>query len=136
MKTFSYPYTCPDIDRNIESFKDSLESLLNNLSNDLNPLFYNSPEYEDFILSYKNQVYKIAEPIFENVRDCNSTMRDEIDRHEKELFDRIEELEDEKRNLEQQINDLEKENETLQEQISDLENENMFLEKQLDDKEY
>ena len=80
-------------------------------------------------MSYKNQVYKIAEPIFENVRDCNSTMRDEIDRHEKELFDRIEELEDEKRNLEQQLSDLEKEKETL-------EDENNFLQRQLDDKEY
>ena len=122
MKTFSYPYTCPDIDRNIESFKDSLELLLNHLSSDLNPLFYNSPEYKDFILSYKNEVYKIAEPIFENVRDCNSTMRDEIDKHEKELFDRIEELEEEKRILEQQV--------------SDLEDKNNFLQSQLDDKEY
>ena len=129
MKTFSYPYTCPDIDRNIESFKDSLELLLNHLSSDLNPLFYNSPEYKDFILSYKNEVYKIAEPIFENVRYCNSAMRDEIDRHEKELFDIIEELEDEKRNLEQQLSDFEKEKETL-------EYENNFLQRQLDDKEY
>ena len=122
MKTFSYPYTCPDIDRNIESFQDSLESLLNDLSNELNPLFYNSPEYKDFIWSYKNDIYRIAEPIFENVRDCNSTMRDEIDKHEKELFDRIEELEEEKRILEQQV--------------SDLEGENSFLQSQLEDKEY
>ena len=129
MKTFSYPYTCLDIDRNIESFKDSLESLLNDLSNELNPLFYNSPEYKDFIWSYKNDIYRIAEPIFENVRDCNSTMRDEIDKHEKELFDRIEELEEEKRILEQQLSDLEKEKETL-------EDKNDFLKRQLDDKEY
>ena len=40
----------------------------------------------------------------------------------RELFDRIEELEEEKRILEQQV--------------SDLEGENSFLQSQLDDKEY
>jgi predicted nucleic acid-binding Zn-ribbon protein len=124
-KDFYYSWTCPKIDENIRKFRSELTDHIDNLVKELNPMFYDiSPRR--YVDDWIDSVFNSAEGIFENVRECNSDMRDEANRVVKELIEerdeykRLAELwEDESNEKDKQIQDLQEEIEELKEQLND-----------------
>ena len=108
MREFRYPYTCPDIDKNINAFKSSLEGYLSDLFSEICPP---SLIYSDEAWKLKNDYVKFiaddASDYFENVRSINSDMRDDAERVIKERDEQIEELESIISELKDKIEDLE-----------------------------
>ena len=123
-KHFSYSFTCPEIDKNIRYFQSELSNILNSAVKELNPLFYSSVDSTHFLKDLEDSIYSSAETYFENVRDCNSTMRDEVEKvveeivEERDEYKRLSELwEDEAEEKDKQIEDLKEEIENLKYQI-------------------
>lgn len=134
--TFRYPNTCPTIDKNIDSFRDALKEFVEEFFNEYNPairstLGSHSTQWYD-LLNYKvDELYNQAEPIFENVRTCNSDMRDEINDVIEGFVDEIGDLERELKDVNYEleksadrVNELEDELQEAYERIKDLENGN------------
>lgn len=126
-KHFSYSFTCPEIDKNIRYFQSELSNILDSAVKELNPLFYSSVDSTHFLKDLEDSIYSSAETYFENVRDCNSTMRDEVEKvveeivEERDEYKRLSELwEDEAREKDKQIEDLKEEIENLKYQIENL----------------
>ena len=126
-KHFSYSFTCPEIDKNIKHFQSELSSALDSAVKELNPLFYSSVDSTHFLKDLEDSIYSSAETYFENVRDCNSTMRDEVEKvveeivEERDEYKRLSEFwEDEAREKDNQIEDLKEEIENLKYQIENL----------------
>lgn len=126
-KHFSYSFTCPEIDKNIRHFQSELSDILDSAVKELNPLFYSSVDSVDFLKDLEDSIYSSAETYFENVRDCNSTMRDEVEKvveeivEERDEYKRLSEFwEDEAREKDKQIEDLKEEIENLKYQIENL----------------
>lgn len=126
-KHFSYSFTCPEIDKNIRHFQSELSYILDNAVKELNPLFYSSVDSTHFLKDLEDSVYSSAETYFENVRDCNSTMRDEVEKvveeivEERDEYKRLSEvLEDESIEKDKQIEALKEEIENLKYQIENL----------------
>lgn len=103
---FNYSYTCPDVDAKIKDAKDLIESNVQDILFELNPLssqFCNLPEeLQDWIDQTTLQIYNDLEDIFEGCRTINEDMRTSADAQ-------IREYEDEISDLQQQIKDLEEE---------------------------
>ena len=59
---FSYPFTCPKIDSNIDEFKSNLECFIHDLILELSPKYLETADAEN-------------ESIFENVRQSNEGIR-------------------------------------------------------------
>ena len=126
-KHFSYSFTCPEIDKNINNFKSDLSKILDDMIKELNPLFYSSADSVGFLDDWENSIYSSAEHYFENVRDCNSTMRDEVEKVVEEIVEECDEYkrlsefwEDEAIEKDKQIEDLKEEIENLKYQIENL----------------
>ena len=126
-KHFSYSFTCPEIDKNIKHFQSELSSALDSAVKELNPLFYSSVDSVDFLKDLEDSIYSSAETYFENVRDCNSTMRDEVEKVVEEIVEECDEYkrlsefwEDEAIEKDKQIEDLKEEIENLKYQIENL----------------
>lgn len=108
MGEFRYPHTCPDIDKNIKAFKDSLEEYLTDLFDYIcPPSLVDSNEAQEIKKDYLKYISNEANNCFENVRTVNSDMRDEVEKVLKDGNDRIEELEYTIKELEGKIDDLE-----------------------------
>lgn len=118
--SFNYPNTCPKIDKNISEFEHVLHNEVEDIIREFCPViseeFSYISTYKKLIGRYVNSIYNKAEPIFENVRTCNSDMRDEI---EKTIDDFVDEISD----LQGEIKDLNYELEKSQEEVSRLEEE-------------
>ena len=119
--SFNYPNTCPKIDKNIDNFRDCLKDFIEEFFNGYNPAIQNtlgsySSQWKELLDSKVDELYNQAEPIFENVRTCNSDMRDEI---EKTIDDFVDEIDD----LQREIKDINYELEKSQEEVSRLEEE-------------
>ncbi len=126
-KHFSYSFTCPEIDKNIKHFQSELSSALDSAVKELNPLFYSSVDSTHFLKDLEDSIYSSAETYFENVRDCNSTMRDEVEKVVEEIVEECDEYkrlsefwEDEAIEKDKQIEDLKEEIENLKYQIENL----------------
>ena len=126
-KHFSYKFTCAEIDKNIKHFQSELSSALDSAVKELNPLFYSSVDSTHFLKDLEDSIYSSAETYFENVRDCNSTMRDEVEKVVEEIVEECDEYkrlsefwEDEAIEKDKQIEDLKEEIENLKYQIENL----------------
>ncbi|AUR89252.1 coil containing protein [Vibrio phage 1.121.O._10N.286.46.C4] len=98
-----YPYTCPSIDGEIRDAKAILESHVEDILQELNPLMAeltHTPEFNAWIKSTVDAMYTDLEPIFENCRGINDDMRSEASR---QIAECVSELED----CQQQLRDLE-----------------------------
>ena len=131
---FQNPNTCPTIDKNIDSFKSDVRNFIEEFFNEYNPALQNtlgshSMQWCNIVDSKCDEIYSFAENIFENVRTCNSTMRDEVEYTLKNAESEISNLEfkldianREIEDLRDRIKELEEENKELQKEISNLEN--------------
>lgn len=118
-KNFSYPHTCPQIDKNIKEFQSTLSQNLSSLVADLNPPFFATKEGVNFIEEWVDILYSSAEPCFEDTRKANSDMRDEV---EKVLDDIIEDRDEYKRLAElweSEADEKDKEIEDLEQRLND-----------------
>jgi len=125
-KDFYYSWTCPKIDENIGKFRSALTNHITDLVKDLNPMFYDVSPDNSYIDIWEDAIFNSAEDIFENVRGCNSDMREEADRVVKELteerdeYKRLAELwKDESNEKDKQIQDLQEEIEELKQTLND-----------------
>lgn len=118
--TFNYPNTCPTIDKNISIFRNTLRNEITDIIRELCPKlaeeFEDTSNYQNLLHEYTERIYNQAEPIFENVRTCNSDMREEI---EAVIVDFVDEISDSQRDLK----DVEYELEKAKERVSYLEQE-------------
>lgn len=119
--SFNYGYTCPDINKEIKNFEESLESRLDEIFDELCPLFSGTNEAIKWRENWKTIIYNDAEPCFESVRDCNSNIRDEAEKQ----IDAVAEERDEYRKLyeeaQDRVNELETEVNDLQRTTDDFE---------------
>lgn len=107
MGEFRYPHTCPDIDKNIKAFKDSLEEYLTDLFDYIcPPSLVDSNEAQKIKKDYLKYISDEANNCFENVRTVNSDMRDEVERVLDLKNSEIDELNDTIGTLEKRIDDL------------------------------
>ena len=104
-----------------------MSSALDSAVKELNPLFYSSVDSTHFLKDLEDSIYSSAETYFENVRDCNSTMRDEVEKVVEEIVEECDEYkrlsefwEDEAIEKDKQIEDLKEEIENLKYQIENL----------------
>jgi len=86
-----FGYTCPDIDRGIEAFKNDLKMFINEIIDDICPLLEGDVKY-DIVKSYADNIYNEFEDNFEGVRKTNEEMRSQADRQIIELQDEVDEL--------------------------------------------
>jgi uncharacterized coiled-coil DUF342 family protein len=126
-KNFNYPNTCPRIDKNIKNFQSDLTTHLNALVEELNPMFYSTNESWRFIEGFSDIIYNSAEPCFEDTRQSNSDMRDEVEKviddiiEERDEYKRLsEEWESEAEQKDTEIENLREEIEELKERLNDL----------------
>ena len=122
-RDFYYSWTCPEIDSNISRFRDTVSDHLDDLISELSPLFYNTPAKVEYRKDWENIIYNSTEDIFENVRRCNSDMRDEADRVVKELMDERDEYKRLAELWESEAEDKDSIIEELKQQIQDLKDE-------------
>ena len=72
---FSYPFTCPKIDANINDFKANLECFIHDLISELSPKYLETSDAKLFIQEKQLVFYAENESIFENVRQSNEDIR-------------------------------------------------------------
>lgn len=117
---FSYSWTCPDIDKNIREFQSMLSDSLDDIILELSPMFANTTEKTNYRNLWEEAIYDEAEKVFENVRECNSNIRNEA---EKQLESVIDERDEYKRLYEEaqdKISELQSQVENLEEIIIQL----------------
>jgi len=103
--SLDYGFTCPDIDRNIDSAKEVLYDFMLETYKELNPVIGDIPD-SDLPPSIKERakkdadyLYESLEEIFENVRSVNEDMRRSADKQISDLNDLISDLEAEVESL-------------------------------------
>ena len=103
--SLDFGFTCPDIDRNIDSAKEVLYNFMLEAYKDLNPVIGDIPD-SDLPPSVKEKakrdadyLYESLEEIFENVRSVNEDMRRSADKQISDLNDTISDLETEVESL-------------------------------------
>lgn len=107
--SFNYPHTCPQIDKNIDSFKQSLSDMLDELISEINPLFSETSAITDFRNGWEKAIFDAAEKIFEDTRKANEDMRKEAEYQIDNLTEELEEARDNIKDLERKVSDLEDE---------------------------
>jgi chromosome segregation ATPase len=113
MSTFDYPYTCPDINKNIEYIQGSIENFLQYLIDDYKDNGFN----EDIsVKQLSKDLYSDIEQYIEEIRSSNQSIRDAAEKQ-------IQKIEDEKFDLEMDLQDKNKEIDDLNDKIYDLEKE-------------
>lgn len=135
MKTrLDYPHTCPHIDKNISHFQSELFGAVEEIVEYFSPAykqdFEDTTVYKNIIESFVDSIYLKAEAVFEDVRKCNSDIRDHAEKVIDDLADEISDLEEqikdkdyEIKQLEDKVDDLESQVEYWKERYNDLENE-------------
>lgn len=113
---FSYRYTCPIIDDNINEFRDTVEDFLKDVIHQCSPLV-SDIDLDKKAEEYEEDLYNMVEKYFENLRACNSDMRDEADEQIENVENEVEEKEEQIRDLDDRIEELEKEVEELKDEI-------------------
>ena len=103
--SFDFAYTCPKIDKAIDSCKDALESYLSGYIEDLCP-YIPQAEVERISKNWSKEMYDAISDCFESVRDTNEEMRDEANRQIADLEDEILKLKDEVKSLESQLDEV------------------------------
>jgi predicted nucleic acid-binding Zn-ribbon protein len=116
MSGFDYPWTCPTINKDIESAKVGIETSVRYILTELNPLvaeLINLPtEYEDWVERTTQELYNEVEDLFEDTRRTNEDMR-------KAAESQINDLEEQLAGLQ---HDYEEQVKELQDEITSLEN--------------
>ena len=109
--SLDHPYTCPDIDRAINSAKDEIYNQVRQIVLDNNPWLEHCnhlpDEFEFEIKQAAECLSDIIADLFEDVRSCNEDMRTSADKQLSELEDNIEDLEFKVDELQTVINDME-----------------------------
>lgn len=131
MSNFDYSWTCPDINKEIENFREVVSDKLDDLISELNPMFYSfSAEKIKYRNTWEEDIYKSIESCIENIRDTNTKIRDEADRQiENAIYEaenykcQLEQLQDEYDNLEKSYQELEDDNNNLEEEFIQLKKE-------------
>lgn len=101
--SLDYGFTCPDIDKNIDSAKETLYDFILETYRELNPLLESVSDNElpvcvkEKAKTDADYLYESLEDIFENVRSVNEDMRRFADKQISDLKDEISELEHELR---------------------------------------
>lgn len=139
-KNFNYGWTCPDIDKQIDIFKSDLSNRLDELIGELSPKFAETSTFIQYREDWLKTIYGDAENCFEEVRTCNSDIRDAA---EKQIQDLIDELEEEKRlrqhyeteaeDLQRKLDRSESDLEIVRDELSDAEDEVESLQDRLHD---
>jgi len=110
--SFNFPYTCPEIDVQVEYFKDSILDHIQHFV-DLDSLS------NDQLRRMKRNIYEDFQSYYEDVRDTNVRMRtaaeDQLDSKDEEINDLV-----------SQIRSLEERVEYLEEGIRDMSDEKRF----------
>lgn len=92
-KSFEFPYTCVDIDKNIAYCKNTIYNYLEDAiyidSNNMS-----KREIKEKLDELTNNLYDEISDYFENVRMTNEKMRNEAEKQIDKLYDIIDELED------------------------------------------
>lgn len=104
--SFNYQYTCPTVDKNIESFKDTVKDRLSEMLDEACPLLEGVAKSK-FIEGYSDTIYQDVEPLFEDVRKTNSNMREEAERQIDVLNDIISDKDEEIQNLQEELSNAE-----------------------------
>lgn len=75
-----HPFTCPIIDKQISQFKGELECFVENLLEELNPLYASEQKLKDVFVATKcKEFYDTVESVFETIRESNSDLRSSAD---------------------------------------------------------
>lgn len=112
---FDYGNTCSDIDSDINDFKGVIQSYLEDILDEVCPMFEGEKK-DVYIKDSVSNIHSDCEGIFEHVRACNSDMRTEADRQIDRAGDRISDVESELSEANERISELEDE-------IKDISNE-------------
>lgn len=110
MSTFDYPYTCPDINKNIEYIQGSIENFLQYLIDDYRDNGFN----EDIsVKQLSKDLYSDIEQYIEEIRSSNQSIRDAAEKQ-------IQDVENEKADVEEELKDRYKEIDDLNDQIKSM----------------
>jgi hypothetical protein len=90
-KSFDYRYTCPEIDKEIDNFKESLSDHLIDLISELNPMFAETNKEQKYREDWVKIIYDSVEGCFEGVRRANEDMRKEAESQIENLTEELEE---------------------------------------------
>ena len=90
-RSFDYKHTCPEIDSQIKSFKESLSNHLDDLISELNPMFAETDKEKEYRDGWVESIYDSAEQCFEGVRKTNEDMRKEAEYQIENLMEELEE---------------------------------------------
>lgn len=101
-----YEWTCPNIDREIDQFKNTIEGYLEDMIDECCPML-ESKQKDNFIKRYVNNIYYEVKYNFEDVRKTNVDMREKADKQIDQLESEIEDMENELEDRDNQITDLE-----------------------------
>ncbi len=101
-----FHWTCQNIDKNIQTFKDNVEVSLEDFMDEITPLFTNTEAGKSLIQKFTKQIYEENESIFEDMRDENFEMRSQADKQIEELEEHIEELDKEIEELNEKLEDI------------------------------
>lgn len=128
--SFNYPHTCPHIDKNITHFQSELFGAVEEIVEYFSPAYKQDFEgttiYKNIIESFVDSIYLKAESIIEDVRKCNSDIRDYAEKV-------IDNLVDEIGDLEEQIKDKDYDIEKLEETVDDLESQVEYWKEKYED---
>lgn len=100
MSGFDYPYTCPRIDKTINSAKKIIESFIDSLLSDAVPLLPTDTR-EGLAKEHSEALYLDLEECFESVRNENEQMRREANRQIESLEREVSDLQSEIERMEQ-----------------------------------
>lgn len=117
--SFNYKYTCPDINKAIDNFKQVISDSLDDIIVELNPLFYGTEAKIAFRKDWEQGIYSQVESCFENTRDSNSNIRDEADKQIQESHEEVEEYKRMHDKAESEIEHLQEEIRELKERLND-----------------
>jgi chromosome segregation ATPase len=116
MSAFDYKYTCPDIDKAINSFKEAVAVDLDVMLNQCCPLLKDTQKKE-FIDQYVDYIYQNIEQYVEDVRESNEEIRAEANAQITQCEITEEHLKQEIDELNEQLELLESKNNSLEEEL-------------------
>ena len=82
MSIFNYPYTCPNINKNIEYIQGSIENFLQYLIDDYRDNGFNE---EVSIKQLSKDLYSDIEQYIEEIRLSNQSIRDDAEKQIEEM---------------------------------------------------
>tara|TARA_R110000782_G_scaffold261523_1_gene353219 strand:- start:437 stop:856 length:420 start_codon:yes stop_codon:yes gene_type:complete len=91
--TFDYKHTCPDIDKEIRNFQTYLSNRLDEIIEELSPMFADTNKKVDYRNNWESIIYDDSEPCFEGVRKTNEDMRAAAEYQIESLTDSLSEAE-------------------------------------------